>query len=387
MMAGVREKAASWLDAMSPRARRAVSLMLVAIVVIAATSVYYLRPWMDARPAVAPSFVVTSAEQTSHIYNYDFKSAALGWAVEVESKQGIGSNAGRYWVFRTVDGGRHWQQQLRGQSQMIWLTLTTLQFFGLRTGFVVAGDPMSLFRTTDGGEHWKSVGLPRATVDMVQFADARLGWAATRSDMYSSIDGGGTWTVAKNLPLDVGSMPAFRNTSEGWVGAGGTGDRLHVYSTPDFGLSWRRIDLPMTTEVAPETPVGTFVQLLPGHGVVVSSFQGNPSTTYTYTSFDGGTSWALVATPTSDGDLGALSFEDATHWWMVRALDLFKTADAGHSWAHVDGNYLPSGLGRLQVLDAMHAWGITGDQGYGDGLAVTSDGGFNWTRVKPPSAK
>ena len=72
---------------------------------------------------------------------------------------------------------------------------------------------------------------------------------------------------------------------------------------------------------------------------------------------------------------------------MVRALDLFKTADAGHSWAHVDGNYLPSGLGRLQVLDAMHAWGITGDQGYGDGLAVTSDGGFNWTRVKPPSAK
>ena len=96
---------------MSPRARRAVSLMLVAIVVIAATSVYYLRPWMDARPTVAPSFVVTSAEQTSHIYNYDFKSAALGWAVEVESKQGIGSNAGRYWVFRTVDGGRHWQQQ------------------------------------------------------------------------------------------------------------------------------------------------------------------------------------------------------------------------------------------------------------------------------------
>src|SRR5256886_14467192 len=97
---------------------------------------------------------------------------------------------------------------------MIWLTLTTLQFFGLRTGFVVAGDPMSLYRTTDGGEHRKSGGLPRETVDMVQFADARLGWAATRARTYSTIDGGGTGTVAEKPPPDTGAMPARLNTNQ-----------------------------------------------------------------------------------------------------------------------------------------------------------------------------
>src|SRR5438270_8385249 len=161
---------------MSPRARRAVSLMLVAIIAVAATSVYFLRPWIEQRPVAATSLTGTSDVQPSYFFNYDFKSPALGWAVEVEAK--VSRPGGRYWVFRTVDGGRHWQRQFRGQSQVVWLTFATLQFVDLRTGFFVAGDPMSLYRTRDGGDYWTSFALP-PYAEMAEFADPARRSSAT----------------------------------------------------------------------------------------------------------------------------------------------------------------------------------------------------------------
>ena len=382
MWAEVREKAAKWLEAISPRARRAVSLMLVAIIAVAATSVYFLRPWIEQRPVAATSLTGTSDVQPSYFFNYDFKSPALGWAVEVEAKQGSRPDVGRYWIFRTVDGGRHWQRQFRGQSQTAWMTLNTLHFVDLRTGFFLAGDPMSLYRTRDGGDHWTSLALP-PNAEMAQFADPGRGWAATGSDLYSTSDGGGTWSAPKKLPTDtMGSMPTFRDGSEGWVGGGGTDVQPHVYATRNDGVSWRRLDLPRSTDASPDEPAGTFVQLLPGHGVMVYVFQQGPGTAYTYTTFDGGKSWTVLAVPpTPGGNLGPLAFEDATHWWMVFALELFKTADAGQTWTQVDA-YVPGEVRQLQILDARHAWGLTGD-----GLAFTSDGGTSWTRVKPPTEK
>jgi len=180
----------------------------------------------------------------------------------------------------------------------------------------------------------------------------------------------------------MGSMPTFRDGSEGWVGGGGTDVQPHVYATRNDGVSWRRLDLPRSTDASPDEPAGTFVQLLPGHGVMVYVFQQGPGTAYTYTTFDGGKSWTVLAVPpTPGGNLGPLAFEDATHWWMVFALELFKTADAGQTWTQVDA-YVPGEVRQLQILDARHAWGLTGD-----GLAFTSDGGTSWTRVKPPTEK
>ena len=254
MWAEVREKAAKWLEAISPRARRAVSLMLVAIIAVAATSVYFLRPWIEQRPVAATSLTGTSDVQPSYFFNYDFKSPALGWAVEIEAKQGSRPDVGRYWIFRTVDGGRHWQRQFRGQSQTAWMTLNTLHFVDLRTGFFLAGDPMSLYRTRDGGDHWTSLALP-PNAEMAQFADPARGWAATGSDLYSTSDGGGTWSAPKKLPTDtMGSMPTFRDGSEGWVGGGGTDVQPHVYATRNDGVSWRRLDLPRSTDASPGGP-------------------------------------------------------------------------------------------------------------------------------------
>jgi photosystem II stability/assembly factor-like uncharacterized protein len=71
--------------------------------------------------------------------------------------------------------------------------------------------------------------------------------------------------------------------------------------------------------------------------------------------------------------------------------DLYKSSDAGQTWTHValqldSWEYFP------QPLDAQHAWAqlmvigpLPSDMFHRlTGLAMTSDGGVHWTRVRVP---
>src|SRR5690348_321854 len=139
---------------MSGRARRAVALMVVAAVSIGAVSIYYLRPWTALQSRLATKPVATvPAPLVDHITNYYFVSTALGWSVVAAVDPINNSQTGAYWVYKTVDAGRHWQRQLSGKTARLFLTFSSLWFADAYTGYVVAGDPVALYRTHDGGEH------------------------------------------------------------------------------------------------------------------------------------------------------------------------------------------------------------------------------------------
>ena len=375
------------MAALSPRARRAVTLMFIAVVVLGATAAYYVRPWALSKPAGA---VIAErpfpVQKTKDIVSYRFVSLALGWAAEAPQPY---ANAGDFSIFKTVDAGRHWRKQLAGHSAVVFATTFSMKFVDAHHGFALAGDPLALYRTGDGGDHWTRFALPAADSVTLQVTDAQHVWLLGRPPsrtpipfhLFGSSDGGETWTQRPDHPSDEYFYPLIRNAAEGWSGAFDQSNP-YVLVTADGGVTWQRRDLPKDPELP--QPVATSVRLLPGAGVLAQVYppgSGFVPNQHSYTSLDGGSSWRAITKASVLGDLGNYIFQDSTHWWSVQDRALYKTADAGLTWTAA--GVTPVGLNLLQVFDASHAW-ATLDEGFGTELAFTDDGGLHWTRTNVP---
>ena len=374
---------------LSPRARQAVVRAALALVVIGATSVYYLRPWGVPEPSAQPSaYRAFPVQRAGDAVGYQFVSSTRGWAAL--APQPRGEQAGLFSIFKTEDAGKHWRRQLSGHSLLTFTTLLTFRFVDVNRGFLAAGDPLALYRTNDGGEHWTTLELPTQDAVTFQFTDALHLWlfARPRGDPqgvfhpYASSDGGETWTRRPDLPADPYFYPTFRNGSEGWSGSA---DRAspHVFVTVDGGTTWQRRDLPRDED--PPQPVATSVRLLPQAGVVAYRFPPDKGIQLeqrqSYTSFDGGRSWHAITSATPNGDLGNYAFQDPTQWWSVQERALYKTTDAGRTWTVAEA--APDGLLLLRVFDDSHAWAQL-EEGFGTELVLTADAGLHWTRTNVP---
>ena len=408
------------VDLLSPRARRGLSLIGLAVTVIVVSSVVYLHPSPPpkaASPLPTPSPLPFS--RLTDAVSYDFVTSSMGWALVVTTGTGgIGFS-----VFRTVDGTKHWQQQLTGSQDVTdnFSLLSVVTFFDRSNGFVqIPGLNDLVYRTTDGGAHWRSVVLPSPGGAVISFSDPSNGWvlvSASPTDqtvnLYATIDGGSTWQRLPDPPRDV-CIPAygscelipiglgpgidrwatitFRGPSEGWIG--GRGDpEPHVYSSSDGGRSWNRHNVPVPKDGLAPRAISS-VHLLPGTGVI-AYLDGGSGPDYPATSFDGGASWRSVTTPPTYGSNfggGSISFQDAYHWWNTDGDNLFKSSDAGQTWSVSNLGIL--GLFSYQFIDSQHVWGLyrggtpapplTLPGPAGQGLAVTADGGLHWTQASVP---
>ena len=411
------------VDLLSPRARRGLSLIGLAVTVIVVSSVVYLHPSpapKAASPLPTPSPLPLS--RLSDDVSYDFVTSSMGWALVVTS----GTGRTQFSVLRTVDGTKHWQQQLTGSQDVrsIVNPVSVVKFFDRSNGFVqIPGLNDLVYRTTDGGAHWRSVVLPGPGGAVISFSDPSHGWvlvSASPTDqtvnLYATIDGGSTWQRLPDPPRDV-CIPAFgscellptglgpgidrratitfRGPSEGWIG-GRDDPEPHVYSSSDRGRSWNRHNVPV-----PKDGVGPWaissVHLLPGAGVIAYLDEGS-GPDYPVTSFDGGASWRSVTTPPTYGRGfigGSISFLDAYHWWDTDGSDLFKSSDAGETWSVSSLGIV--GFFSYQFIDSRHVWGLyrggtpappqalpAPDAQAGQGLAVTVDGGLHWTQASVP---
>lgn len=367
----------------TPRVRRAIGLMLAAVVVIAGTSLYYLRPWEAAQRVAVTSKIVESTTSPNFGFAYDFKSSALGWALEV--KMSADTDDGTFWLWRTVDGARHWQLQIHGTTCCVGSTFQSFKFVDARDGFVAGGKPLVLYRTADGGVHWNSVPLPVQTSPFVQFVDAQHAWLSLGQDRgqpaqpsWTTADGGRTWATMPAMPYDATPFAVFRDWREGWAGAT-TNDRPRLYVTGDGGSTWRRVDLPTALAGTPEDVAWTWVELPPGHGVVAHI--GFRESSETMISPDGGSTWRDVGAAPNALPLDTIAYQDADRWWGVVGVQLYKSDDAGSTWQ--PAAKFPTGMHLVKVLDARHAW-AQNDDAAGNTLELTSDGGESWTELHAP---
>jgi photosystem II stability/assembly factor-like uncharacterized protein len=392
------------------RARRAAAAVGLAAALVAAVGVFYLEPWQaferaPAKPAPErPPVAVLQAK---------FVSATTGWVVT-----GGPDSAS---LFRTTDGGSHWQRQFDGVAGFGW----ALSFFDARQGVVSAADRRGplLLRTADGGQHWTRrpqtcQTLPR----LVFFLDMDHGWCLTvdgdpasgpalwpdRQEvaLHRTTDGGAHWTqvlaTAPAQPVANGLSDAgqkswiwFDDARTGWIGQDGSDGHAVVYATSDAGDHWTRQELPppdggwrsgagITEDspppgsgASPSVAVGT---LEPGPRQGVFSLDGR----YVYT-------WHAPAwTGPVQVPNGPVALADQANWFVVMGTSVLESADGGENWTALGSP--PEGwvLSGLTMVDRDHGWATlfrlprTGLAISTTGMARTADGGRHWTVVATP---
>lgn len=367
------------------RKGRALALIGLSVVLAAAAGVVFVAPSFRAlQPAARPPVAarVTADGETIRIY---FLDADHGWAAAAAPLSGT-----RMLVYSTSDGARSWQQTgvIPGLSDAY--AVSDFEFFDRSNGVIsIAADRPAAYRTSNGGRTWTPFDLPPGSRSLT-FVDRDHAWATTAPVLmraYATSDRGATWNALPKLPVDGGLD--FSSRLDAWMA---DLSRLPiVYVTHDAGHSWQQAgSLPQPPPGQP----GFFSDYPPaflaagGEGAVVADFQDGAE----FITLDGGFTWRYVGPPPGIGNYSDISYQDLTHWWVIRGNDLYKTADAGVSWTLVSTR-IPYDTVQPTILDARHAWALVQQhddsrlelrQNVAWSLEVTSDGGLTWKDAVVP---
>jgi photosystem II stability/assembly factor-like uncharacterized protein len=242
-------------------------------------------------------------------------------------------------VFRSGDGGEHWEAASRGLSGR-WIESIAVD--PQQPGVLYAHASDHLLASEDDGASWR---LSLAGFGATLFGgndllvDPRLGgrvWSATGVYLWRSDDGGHRWTVVPRVGVGVAALAADLRTLGG-VWAGGMNG---LFQSPN-GRAWRK------------------VQLTRGESFGIVDIAVAPS--------DPRLVWVAGYAFTAAG---------APLGWR-----LYRSADGGQSWQRRDDG-LPDPVTCL-ALDPERPDVVFAAAG--DGLFGSSDGGARWQRLPSPA--
>lgn len=233
------------------------------------------------------------------------------------------------------------------------------------TGFIV-GPNGYIVKTTDYGDNWEVVfgsaeftDEPTYYLSEVYFLDNQKGWASSFGCLYSTTDGGTTWssscedtygTVRKSFIQfnEQGRGIALANT-EIYITENGT----------DF------------TTVLPVDPINDLYSITEVEGHLYIAAEGGKI----FHSSDQGQNWLIMETPAT-ATLEGVQFADSNNAWAVgRDSTVLKTTDAGLNWEAFDLDY-NTDFNDLYVWSASSSI-VVGDEG---GIFITTDGGTTWVK-------
>lgn len=242
-------------------------------------------------------------------------------------------------VFRSGDGGEHWEAASSGLSGR-WIE--TIAVDPKQPGVLYAQASDHLLASEDDGASWRlSLAAPGVLVfgagDLL--VDPHLHgrvWSTTGDSLWRSDDGGRRWLAVPRIGAGIGALAADPRTSGG-VWAGG---RNGLFHSPN-GRAWKQV-----------RPVR-------GENLGVVDVAVSPA--------DPRVVWVSgYASTTAGASLGPL---------------LYRSGDGGRSWQRRE-NGLPGPVTRLALdperPDVLFA-------AAGDGLFGSSDGGASWQRLPSPA--
>lgn len=316
--------------------------------------------------------------------------------------------AGRQGLWRSGDGGEHWEERNRG-----FIGSEVVDIVRAADGTLYAGTySLGMFRSADGGRSWTFASYrlenPYVMLIAAHPTDPRTLFVTTNGGVYASHDGARTWQrVAEDFFGESELLPgvahfhgiAFdpRDPRRIYVGGGGdqwspNGAGLSV--SEDGGRSWRHVNVGFETNVHvskivvdPRRPAVVYVTTQgptnfnektdSGHGV--------------FRSDDYGKTWRTVNVGLGTVETNTLALGAPGVLFLGTDDDgVYRSPDGGESWTRLSIPQLPPrfGVGDI-VIDPRDgaiyvatvdyfrlsaARGLVGDHG----VFVSRDGGQTW---------
>jgi photosystem II stability/assembly factor-like uncharacterized protein len=398
------------LEGSSARARRALALIAIALVVLASSAGVYL--WRSkagvAPPKPAPSGSAPGLVELTPL------SEREAWVILRDGA------APRSVLLHTADGGASWRSMLSIDG------FGSLRFTDPRRGVLVSWRPGSegkplgvsqVFSTDDGGAHWRPANLPDVGAGFAGipfYLDPDHGWllaararvagdqSAQDFTLWRTVDGGRRWeslfSIDGSHPFSHGVSGAdqlvsvsFQDRDTGWIVTQGTAASAVVYASHDGGRQWEPIPLPAGL---PGPGREDYLYLgdpvvSPGGRGVLPVVDRDANRTWLYQTVDGGRAWTNPYFSPGTGVL-TLMFVDGSVGWATESAATRVTSDSGQSW--LPGTALPGGLlfGVVAPVSDSVAWaqGLQFDPGSVAparwAMFRTHDAGLHWTRLTQP---
>jgi photosystem II stability/assembly factor-like uncharacterized protein len=289
-----------------------------------------------------------------------FADQLHGWTL-VSADNGDGTT--RFSIMATADAGHTWSEQWsqdRPQDGVFY----HMQFFDGNQGVVQLGE--TILATADAGGNWAKRPGPQGATSF-SFASPQEGWAASRSSIWHTADGGATWTSQWVMPDKVKDEFVYgagfidlTPATGGWAIFEGEGSMFQfsklVLHADGGGGNWSvaSASLPGDLAIFPnnDTPryrIAQFAPLSEGTALLAAA----PPTDYPvlYRTADGGASWETL----SDG-MSASPGLPKSAWG-----DLVFVSDS-EGWAAVitqsqeDSSAEGSNVALLHTLDGGRTW-------------------------------
>lgn len=324
-------------------------------------------------------------------------------------------------IFKTTDGGDHWQSIFDDMDNSAIGALAVSEsaphqvWAGTGETFIIRPahpNGNGIYKSTDGGKSWKNMGLketvrisrvivhPKDSNTVYVAALGHTGGPQQERGVYKTIDGGLTWqrilfvdenTGCSDLtinPKDPDNLYAamWQVEMKTWnLKSGGSGSGF--YKTTDGGKTWKKMTNGLPND--PQNPIGkTSIDLA----------ASNPSTIYAlteekspslYKSVDGGESWQRMFQSHSMAQRGPyytrvrVSSGDENRLFTI-SVTIMESKDGGKSF-NGNGTYEPGGDNHEIWFDPKNANRIMVAH---DGcMNMTFNGGKTWRNINLPIAQ
>jgi photosystem II stability/assembly factor-like uncharacterized protein len=259
-------------------------------------------------------------------------------------------------ILKSIDAAESWMILQSGTNA----SLRSVHFIHPDTGWAVGGSSGLVLHTENGGDTWEvceKVDFGGRPVTEVYFLDSKKGWIAGNAYLYTTTDGGETWSSSLGFVENLGipyleyALTAqriyFQNDQTGYI----TATHGSVYRTTDGGEIWHRwvTGSQNTSEV--------FYSI--GGGISKLLMVGRMHTMMEYDF--GQQSWDSKYGNVAMGNMRRIKMFNDGSAWALGSIGLFHSYNNGDTWEASIGDYRLYGM---YFLSPTKAWVVGGFYSY-----------------------